>query len=154
MQGGPRTISINRATPAQEAATQQSATPAAQQTLRDGAYTPEQLNRAWDTYIANHPKEHILTNTMRAGRPTSISGHNYKMLVENEMQQTTVNEAMYSILQHLRDTLFNDHITLAIEINQGAASPHTWNEREVLAHMVEHTPALKDFIDDFKLTIG
>ena len=154
MQGGPRTISINRAAPAQQAATQQSATPAAQQTLRDGAYTPEQLNRAWDTYIANHPKKHILTNTMRAGRPTSISGHNYKMLVENEMQQTTVNEAMYSILQHLRDTLSNDHITLAIEINQGAASPHTWNEREVLAHMVEHSPALKDFIDDFKLTIG
>ncbi|MDE6325077.1 MAG: DNA polymerase III subunit gamma/tau [Duncaniella sp.] len=154
MQGGPRTISINRAAPAQQAATQQSATPAAQQALREGAYTPEQLNRAWDTYIANHPKEHILTNTMRAGRPTAISGHNYKMLVENEMQQTTVNEAMYSILQHLRDTLSNDHITLAIEINQGAASPHTWNEREVLAHMVEHTPALKDFIDDFKLTIG
>lgn len=122
--------------------------------MREAAYTPEQLNRAWDTYIADHPKEHILTNTMRAGRPTVISGHNYKMLVENEMQQTTVNEAMYSILQHLRDTLSNDHITLAIEINQGAASPHTWNEREVLAHMVEHTPALKDFIDDFKLTIG
>lgn len=154
MQGGPKTISINRAAPAQQAAAQQSTAPTAQQMMREAAYTPEQLNRAWDTYIANHPKEHILTNTMRAGRPTAISGHNYRMLVENEMQQTTVNEAMSSILQHLHDTLSNDHITLAIEINQGAASPHTWNEREVLAHMVEHTPALKDFIDDFKLTIG
>lgn len=154
MQGGPKTISINRAAPAQQAAAQQSTAPTAQQMMREAAYTPEQLNRAWDTYIANHPKEHILTNTMRAGRPTAISGHNYRMLVENEMQQTTVNEAMPSILQHLHDTLSNDHITLAIEINQGAASPHTWNEREVLAHMVEHTPALKDFIDDFKLTIG
>lgn len=91
---------------------------------------------------------------MRAGRPSLISGHDYKMLVENEMQHATVGEAIPEILKYLRDTLANDHITLVIEINQGAASPHTWNERQVLAHMVENTPALRDFIDDFKLTIG
>ena len=152
--GGPRSFSINRTSRADATPAASTAGQAQPSALRETPYTLEQLNRAWDTYIAAHPTEHILVNTMRAGRPVIVEGNSLKMLVENEIQQATVTEAMLSILQHLRDTLANDRITLVTEINQGAASPHTWNEREVLAHMVENTPALRDFIDDFKLSIG
>ena len=61
---------------------------------------------------------------------------------------------MPSILSTLHDATSNDLINITVEINKGEASPHTWNERQVLSHMVENNPELRDFIDDMQLTIG
>ena len=76
------------------------------------------------------------------------------MMVENEKQREEMISAMPSILSTLHDATSNDHIMITVEINQGEASPHTWNERQVLNHMVENNPGLLDFIDDMQLTIG
>ncbi len=121
---------------------------------RNEPYTREQLNKAWQNFMQAHPTEHILINTMRASFPAPQEGHTYKIMVENEMQRQTVELAFPALLQAVRDELSNDHFSLTVEINQGAASPHTWNEREVLNHMVENIPALRGFIDDLGLTIG
>lgn len=121
---------------------------------RNESYTRDQLNKAWQNFIQAHPTEHILINTMRASFPAPQEGHTYKIMVENEMQRQTLEQAFPALLKAVRDELSNDHITLTIEINQGEASPHTWNEREVLNHMVENIPALRGFIDDLGLTIG
>ncbi len=130
-----------------------SLTPAATQ-QRDAAYTPEQLNSAWQSYIKAHPTSHILINTMRASFPSPMEGHTYRVMVENEKQREEMISAMPSILSTLHDATSNDHIMITVEINQGEASPHTWNERQVLNHMVENNPGLRDFIDDMQLTIG
>jgi DNA polymerase-3 subunit gamma/tau len=130
-----------------------SLTPAATQ-QRDAAYTPEQLNSAWQSYIKAHPTSHILINTMRASFPSPMEGHTYRVMVENEKQREEMMSAMPSILSTLHDATSNDHIMITVEINQGEASPHTWNERQVLNHMVENNPGLRDFIDDMQLTIG
>ncbi|MDE5904438.1 DNA polymerase III subunit gamma/tau [Duncaniella sp.] len=121
---------------------------------RNEPYTREQLNKAWQNFMQAHPTEHILINTMRASFPAPQEGHTYKIMVENEMQRQTVEQAFPALLQAVRNDLSNDHFSLTVEINQGAASPHTWNEREVLNHMVENIPALRGFIDDLGLTIG
>ncbi len=121
---------------------------------RNEPYTREQLNKAWQNFMQAHPTEHILINTMRASFPAPQEGHTYKIMVENEMQRQTVEQAFPALLQDVRNDLCNDHFSLTVEINQGAASPHTWNEREVLNHMVENIPALRGFIDDLGLTIG
>ncbi|MCI8997750.1 MAG: DNA polymerase III subunit gamma/tau [Muribaculaceae bacterium] len=131
---------------------QTAATPTAEP--RSNVYTQEQLHASWQTFINARPTEHILINTMRASFPASTEGHTYRVMVENEMQRSVLSQAMPSLLAHLRDSLLNDAIDLTIEINQGEASPHTWNERQVLAHMVENTPHLRAFIDDLHLTIG
>ncbi len=130
-----------------------SLTPAATQ-QRDAAYTPGQLNSAWQSYIKAHPTSHILINTMRASFPSPMEGHTYRVMVENEKQREEMMSAMPSILSTLHDATSNDHIMITVEINQGEASPHTWNERQVLNHMVENNPGLRDFIDDMQLTIG
>ena len=75
-------------------------------------------------------------------------------MVENEKQREEMMSAMPSILSTLHDATSNDHIMITVEINQGETSPHTWNERQVLNHMVENNPGLRDFIDDMQLTIG
>ncbi|WP_304961800.1 DNA polymerase III subunit gamma/tau, partial [uncultured Duncaniella sp.] len=130
-----------------------SLTPAATQ-QRDAAYTPGQLNSAWQSYIKAHPTSHILINTMRASFPSPMEGHTYRVMVENEKQREEMMSAMPSILSTLHDATSNDHIMITVEINQGETSPHTWNERQVLNHMVENNPGLRDFIDDMQLTIG
>ncbi len=102
-----------------------------------------------------NPSRHILVNTMRASFPTAEGegGNVFKMMVENEKQHQEMTEAMPAILQYLHDTLRNDHVEIHVEINQGEASPHTWNERQVLAHIIEERPILKEFIDSFGLTL-
>lgn len=148
------TFSINHTSnPAARTESAQSVAAAATE-KRTTAYSQEQLNAAWQTFINAHPTEHILINTMRASFPALIQNDTYKIMVENEMQRNILTQAMPTLMKHLHDSLSNDNVSLTIEINQGEASPHTWNERQVLSHMIENTPILRSFIDDLKLTIG
>lgn len=147
------TFSINHSKEAVDS-TRTAATPGTATPQRNESYTREQLHKAWQKFMQAHPTEHILVNTMRASFPAPQEGHTYKIMVENEMQRQTVEHAFPELLRSVRDELSNDHFSLIVEINQGAASPHTWNEREVLNHMVENIPALRGFIDDLGLTLG
>lgn len=131
-------------------------TAAAQQPERTAAYTDEALQGLWDAYIAAHPQEVILVNTMRASRPrrTAEGADSFTVTVENEAQQAKMTESLPEIVSSLRNGLSNDRIAIAIEVNHGEGGSHTWNEREVLAHMLENNPALQGFIDEFKLNLG
>ena len=147
------TFSINPAkNQAQNAA--QASSAASTREPRNGLYTRDQLNKAWQDFINMHPTEHILINTMRASFPAQVDGHHYKIMVENEMQLNMVEQRSMELHTFIRDAIDNDHFMLTVEVNQGAASPHTWSEREVLAHMVENIPALKGFMEDLGLTLG
>ncbi len=122
--------------------------------LRDAKYTVEQLNAGWQAFMKANPTYHILVNTMRASYPALVEGHTYRVMVENEKQREELETHMQAILATLRDATANDHIRITIELNQGEASPHTWNEREVLQHMVEKNPEMRDFIESLQLSIG
>ena len=91
---------------------------------------------------------------MRASYPALVEGHTYRVMVENEKQREELETHMQPLLATLRDATANDHISIIIELNQGEASPHTWNEREVLQHMVEKNPEMRDFIESLQLSIG
>lgn len=139
----------------QAAATADNATSAATatRTVRSEIYTDEDLRHAWQDFMNARPTERILVNTMRASFPDRIDGHSYRIKVENEKQEELLNQHMPELIGELRNALSNDNITLKIEINQGEASPHTWNDREVVAYVQQTVPALNDFIETFKLTL-
>ena len=151
-----RTFSISGNGPAAAESATQSVTTAAQQAAqRTGSYTREQLNQGWQDFMNANPTRHILVNTMRASFPSPTDKeHVYRVMVENDKQREEMLAAMQAIHSHLRSLLLNDSVTIEIELNQGEASPHTWNEREVLVHILNNNPALQGFIDDFHLTIG
>lgn len=121
---------------------------------RNTQYSPEALDSAWETYIHAHPTAHILANTMRAARPQKIKGDDYAITVENPNQQELMTQAMPDILSYLHNTLSNDFISISICINEGEAAPHTWNEREVLSHIIETSPYFKTIVEDLKLTLS
>ena len=120
---------------------------------RSEAYTEEQLQAAWQAYIDANPHAHILINTMRASRPVHAGGDHYTMTVENEMQRSTMGNYMGGILQAIRDALRNDSVSIDVKINEGESAPYTWNERDLLKHMVEAQPSLGDFIQTLRLKL-
>lgn len=117
-------------------------------------YTDEQVLKAWNDFMAQHPTEHILVNTMRAGQPVNIGADTYEVVVANPGQIELMQTEMPKILSHLHNAVANDNINISLKINEGEAPAHTWNEREVLGHMVATMPKLRSFIEDFKLTLN
>ncbi|MDE6556146.1 MAG: DNA polymerase III subunit gamma/tau [Duncaniella sp.] len=150
-----RTVQIN-AHPAtgSDAAREQSAPQAQQSATRNSDYTEEQFEGAWQAFIDAHSTRHILINTMRASRPQPAGNQKYIVTVENEKQHEEMTGAMGELLSHLRETLANDGIAIEVRINDGAPSPHTWNERQVLNHIVEHNPGVGELISTLGLTLG
>lgn len=122
--------------------------------LRNNSYSDSALDMTWETYIQSHPTSHILINTMRMARPQRIGEHLYLVKVENPGQQTLMEQAMPDIMDHIHRSLGNDYIKITIAINEGEAAPHTWNEREVLNHIIETTPYFKTFCDDLGLKLS
>jgi len=146
------TISINRHNSVQQtqAQTQQASQPSAE---RKNDFTIEQLQAAWQGFMNANPTRHILVNTMRASYPVLVEGARYKVMIENEKQQEELTAAMPELLRFVRDALSNDFFTVETELNRGEASPHTWNERQVLEHMAEANPNFKDFMQKFNLSL-
>ena len=127
---------------------------AAIQQDRNNHFSDSALDTAWETYISSHPKAHILINTMRAARPRRIEGNRFVITVENPGQVDLMNNAMPDIITYLANQLSNDHISFEIIINEDESSPHVWNAREVLAHMVQESPNMKTFVERFDLSLS
>lgn len=146
------TVSINRPAATTQAAPQQAAQGAAP-THRTDPFTTEKLQAAWQGFMNANPTRHILVNTMRASYPTLMDGVRYQVMIENEKQREELLAAMPELLRYMRDALSNDLFDIELELNQGEASPHTWNERQVLEHMASANPGLRSFISDYGLTL-
>ncbi|MDE6371494.1 MAG: hypothetical protein K2K92_08410, partial [Duncaniella sp.] len=145
----------NNTTGSTQVPTTSSQTPASQ---RISPYTIEQLHKAWQSFMSAHPTHHILINTMRASFPTAKdqagAPHSYVMMVENEKQREEMLSHLPEIHSMLHDSLDNDLVSITVELNQGEASPHTWNERQVLQHMLDTNPEMRSLVESFQLTIG
>lgn len=122
-------------------------------TKRTQSYTPQALQTAWQKFMDANRQKHILINTMRACAPHSVGEHDYVITVENEVQQSELHTAMPELLRHLHDSLQNDEIRLTVTINDGDPAPHTWNERQVLNHMVENSAEVGELISTLGLTL-
>lgn len=122
---------------------------------RDRAFTADEFVKAWNKFIDSHATEHILVNAMRVGVITSGEAANrFTVTVENEIIEGIITQNMPEINAALHDSLGNDFVEFSVVVDSSAASTMTWNEREVLAEMINNTPVLRDFIRELKLTLG
>ena len=92
---------------------------------------------------------------MRACPPTrkDASSTHYTMKVENNLQEDQMKNVLSLLLRHLHDTLANDNITLDFMVKDAADSPMSWNQREVLAHIIDKHPRLRELIDTLELKL-
>ena len=139
-----------------EKETEQASGPAVTAPKRRQPFTDAQLMQQWGAFINAHPKEHILVNTMRAHSPAHIEGEEpetYLVTVVNIGQVELLNEVKPRLLKFLRDALENDCLDLRFNYDESAISPTAWNDRDVLAHLVEHSPQVAELISAFKFTL-
>ncbi|MCM1450528.1 MAG: DNA polymerase III subunit gamma/tau [Clostridiales bacterium] len=150
----PHTISIRLSTTSRQAENN-AATVVQESPRRNGKYTPEMLAQAWESYMSIDPTRRILVNTMRASRPIPIEGgpDRYTITVENPAQLDMMNSEMPQLLAHLHDALGNDMVALEVRLNQGATSPSTWSEREVIEYMCKEHENVKKLISTLKLSL-
>jgi DNA polymerase-3 subunit gamma/tau len=130
-------------------------TPTAGQQHRAAAYSEDAMKNAWQAFISAHLTEHILVSTMRTTplRRIAEGSDDYKLIVQNEIQQNIFNEVMPELLKHMRDSLSNDRFNIIVEVNQGEAPPETWNERQLLDHMLKQNATFAKFVKSMKLKL-
>lgn len=121
---------------------------------RAANYSDTDFAHAWTRFMDDNAVHHLLVNTMRACTPVRTHDGTWLMTVESDIQTGIVNENLGRLVTFLRDTLDNDTVKVETEVRQGQASPRTWNERQVLADMLEHYPHLAALADTLKLTLG
>lgn len=121
-------------------------------------FTLEQLHTEWERYMAANPKAHLLVNTMRAHIPQPANVDSYPEMhvvtVVNPGQVDLLNEVKPQLLHAIRIALNNDYFDFRIDVDENAAAPTAWSDRDVLTHMVDHSPVLAQLITDFKLTLA
>lgn len=121
---------------------------------RSEYFSPEALASAWETYIQTHPTAHILINTMRASMPQLTNPTTFVIAVQNQKQLELMEANRPALLNYLRDKLSNDSISFSIIISEGETPRHTLNDSELLKKMIEEYPAMRNFVNDFKLRLG
>ena len=121
---------------------------------RNEYFSPEALASAWETYIQTHPKAHILINTMRASMPQMTDKTSFVISVQNQKQMELMEYHRPELLSYLRDNLSNDSISYTVYISTSENPRHTLNDSELLKKMADEYPALRNFINEFKLRLG
>lgn len=122
--------------------------------VRREPFTPQQMLNAWNVYIAEHPHEHVVVNTMRMAQPQRINDTLYQIEVQNPSQVQFLETAMSSLLSSLRNAVKNDMLALDVKIAKGGPAPKIWTPREVVEEIQQHNPAFTQFIKDYQLGLA
>ena len=77
----------------------------------------------------------------------------FTVTVENQGQVELLTAEMPELLRQLRSELANDFIELRLTVSDKALAPTAWNDRDLLAHLVETHPQTADFIRTLRLSL-
>lgn len=118
-------------------------------------FTDDDLLSLWARYAAERPTQHLLANTMRQSPPArqSPASELFTITVENQGQVELLNAELPELLRLIRSELRNDYVEFRLNVSDKALAPTAWNDRDLLAHMVETHPQTADFIRALKLSL-
>lgn len=117
-------------------------------------FTDEEFINAWQRFIAENPKEHILVNTMRMSIPRRIKGEAFQMQVENVGQVDFIHNHLSDLLKFLRSHLSNRNVTLDIIVNEDIGAPRFLSPKDVITEMMGRNEDIKSLIQKFELGLA
>ncbi len=117
-------------------------------------FTPQQLLEAWQRYIAEHPQEHVIVNTMRMAQPQRVGDTLYEIAVENQGQVEYMEANKSGWLNYMRNAVSNDMLAIDIRINQSATASRILTPREVVDDIKQHNPNFNKFLQEFQLGLA
>ncbi len=123
-------------------------------TARREAFTHEQLLKAWQDYITEHPKEKIVVNTMSISLPEKVNEELYKITVQSQGQLDLINSRKTKILEFLHNAVHNDMLAIDIEIGAPDPSRYILTDREIVEGIrARHPEEMNDLINIFGLSL-
>lgn len=146
-----RSFSINDVTT--QSQTQTPKSPGANSSQRN-AFTEKQLTDAWEHFIATHPNEKVIVNTMRKSTPKRVDDTLYEISVESQGQVEFFNTHRSEIVSFLRKEVGNDMLAIDVKVRQGGDEHKLLSPREVIEDMTRQNPAVTGFINAFRLGLA
>lgn len=144
-------ILINKSQPSGDSA---AGATAVARSVRNEAFTPEQLSVAWNNYISHNPGEIILLSAMRNSLPQKVNDTTYQIEVENNAQVEAISSNMTKLMQYLRDEVKNDMLAIDIKLAEKDVSVMAKTDREIVDDMRKRNPQFEQLIQDFKLSMA
>ena len=123
-------------------------------TARREAFTPEQLQQAWQGYIDLNPHEKVTISSMRTAQLRQVNETTYEVIVEGQAQAESFEGSKTKIMKHLRDALHNDMIALDIKVSESQEDHRIFTPREVVEDIKQRRPDFVPFIESFQLGLA
>lgn len=122
----------------------------------DKPFNEEELRYHWFEFINMLPVEEAANaGRMKTMRPQLVSDTTFEVLVENEIVQKYMESIRPRIEQHLRTSMHNSKVSMAVRISESTESaPKAYSRVEQFKMMSQKNPILQKFTEAFDLSFS
>jgi DNA polymerase-3 subunit gamma/tau len=150
----PISISITKPFVQQEKTTEQAPVRALKTEKQDDPFSSDALEKAWK-HFANEviPEKTHAKNIMLNNLPAIEDKHKLKLVLDQILQENSINEVLPDLLAFLRRNLMNDFIEMEIIVDTTKENTKVMSPQDKFAKMAEANPALLRLKKEFGLEI-
>ena len=110
-------------------------------------FSEEELKQAWKQF-GNEMSHAGDTDKLILNREISKGPENKAIIhLASQLEVSFLEKLEVELIQYLRSTLENDHITLGREVIQEEESKKLYTSKDIFEHMVKENPSLKNLKD-------
>ena len=121
---------------------------------QDNNFTVDSLEKAWKHFATEIiPEKTHAKNIMLNNLPTIESKHKLKLILDQKLQESSMNEVLYDLISFLRRNLMNDFVELEIIVDTTKENTKVMSPQDKFAKMAESNPALLRLKKEFGLEI-
>ncbi len=117
--------------------------------LRNTPFTAEEMDTAWQQFLNSGNFQSLDQEVLK--NPYQLEGNKVTVTIPNEALVSGFEKFRGDLLQHLRNTLKNDHIALQSKVVEVAKEKMLYTDREKFEFLKSKYPALKDLQDKLGL---
>jgi len=117
-------------------------------------FTEEDFHTAWNQYIAkiDAKGEKIMSSILNMRKPI-LKGVIINLEFPNESLKIELERAQFPLMEHLRSTLKNYELTLAIHVNEEVAKKYVFTDEDKFEKLKEKNPNLELLRSRFSLDL-
>ncbi|MTK53381.1 DNA polymerase III subunit gamma/tau [Paludibacter sp.] len=150
----PISISITKPPVKKEEAGTRTTVRSQQTEKQDNSFTVDSLEKAWKHFATEViPEKTHAKNIMLNNLPTTESKHKLKLVLDQILQENSMNEVLYDLTSFLRRNLMNDFVELEIIVDTTKENTKVMSPQDKFAKMAESNPALLRLKKEFGLEI-
>ena len=116
-------------------------------------FTSEALIRSWNSYIETITDDIHLANAMKTCLPVLQKDYQFEVIIQNQVQESKLQDICYKIETHLRKTLKNNKVKMHLRLAENGENVRPFTARDRLESMIKKNPNLELLYRTFGLDI-